>query len=179
MFVVNLAKSWGFIQDRGLNQKEGLKRQLSLSDALEYLLALTISAFSGWVLANLFADTGIPHRGLDPVFTHSDWSLQGRSILTTFGVVALFVTIHFAWACFKYVAKMTNLKTSKLFKSLLVILICLNVASLWVEYGNGIPEYDLYFENAVEFDAVWIFSAFMISVLLELIRNRSKKFKQG
>ncbi len=177
-FVIGLAERWGFIQSRGVVREKGSKNSLSPADALAYFLILTISTFSGWVLANLFANTGFPHRGLDPVLTHSDWSLQGKSILTTVGVVTLFVTIHFGVTCVMHVSNMANLKTSALFKFLLVILLCLIVASLWVEYGNGIPQYNLYFKNALEFVAVWLVSSFVTSIMLQLIMSRSTKFKQ-
>ena len=87
VFVISLAEYLGFIQGPGLHGERDLKNRLKLVDAVEYFSILTIATFSGWVLANLFANTGIPHRGLDPVLTHSDWSLQGKSILTTAGVV--------------------------------------------------------------------------------------------
>ena len=57
-------------------------------------------------------------------------------------------------------------------------MICVIVASLWVEYRHGIPKYNLYFENALEFVAVWLFSAYVISLVLELIVNRRAKSKQ-
>ena len=163
VFVISLAEYLGFIQGPGLHGERDLKNRLKLVDAVEYFSILTIATFSGWVLANLFANTGIPHRGLDPVLTHSDWSLQGKSILTTAGVVALFVTIHLAMACFMHVLTVPNLKTSAWFK---------------VEYRHGIPKYNLYFENALEFVAVWLFSAYVISLVLELIVNRRAKSKQ-
>ena len=178
MFAIRLAERWGFIQSRGVVLEKGFRKPLNPADALEYFLILTIATFSGWVLANLFANTGFPHRGLDPVFTHSDWSLQGKSILTTAGVITLFVTIHFAVTCFIQVSTMANLKTSALFKFLLATLLCLIVASLWVEYGNGIPQYNLYFKNALEFVAVWLVSSFVTSIMLQLIMSRSANFKQ-
>lgn len=178
MFVIMLAARLGFIQGPGVDREKDLKKQSNLTNAIAYLSILILAIFSGWVLANLFANTGIPHRGLDPVLTHSDWALQGKSVLTTVGVVGIFVTIHFAMTCFMYVSTGAKLKTSSSFKSALLILLGLFVALLWVEYGNGIPKYNLYLKNAVDFVSVWLFSSYAISIILELILNRSAKSKQ-